>query len=50
MPTDVLWSIEVEQAAEDFQKDGDERVFRSRMAALGFEPDEIDRHLEDMQS
>jgi hypothetical protein len=45
-----LWMLEYEQIAEDFARYGDEDDYRSRMKRLGFDPDEIEEHLEALQA
>lgn len=40
------WEVEVELVHADYVADEDEARFRREMARLGFEPDEIDSHLE----
>jgi hypothetical protein len=41
----TTWEIEVETAWADFDRDHDEDRFRARMVKLGFDDDEIERHL-----
>jgi hypothetical protein len=50
MPNELAWEIEVEIVHAEYVSDEDEFRFRDQMTALGFEPDEIDSHLEALRT